>query len=591
MDVSQDTSLDFRGERDTSAINRSFRFDRTAGQTGIILFILALLIRAIFLFITPNNGVDAWARYMYAIGWLNDPSSLPSGTANDAWLPFHFWLLGGALWFWKSEWTARVLTLLLGALTVFPIWALTRKIFGREIALGGTLALAIFGFHVGYSVTTSSEVPTICFLVTSLYCWHRYYLEPSWKWAITSGLLLAAACLTRFEAWLVPPVLILALLDYSKGWRSLRSSVQAWRNAVRFAIPASSGVIGWMLFSWEKWGDPMKLPHRTIAENTSKIAELHHGMGYRLAVVPGALIISLSPLLAALAAVGLIGTIWRGTMLTRSLACLFLALMTFNYYNSVRHEVTQAKYTLVYSWLCMPFAFLAVAWITSRWRLCSMRCASSLLVLFFLLWQSAVAVGSIYAPPSVADRLGVLSVTLPLKTELRGLVAWLKINDPSGTGVILDDYNYEGTDIIRFSHISPSDTFSVKIHAYHDPDLKNKIAEFVTQHKPRFCICSPDGPIGRALSLRAQRELQIPSLNVHLIRLWEGVHWAVFSIVPTESGEQADPSFLLRRYLFGVSVSTRPGLSGEFTRTPRMSVRKFENISFAATAWSTRSTP
>jgi asparagine N-glycosylation enzyme membrane subunit Stt3 len=129
------------------------------GRRLFLLFIIALGIRLIFLFIADNNGTDAYIRYKLAASWLEKPVALPS----DVWLPLHFWLLAGALSVWNSEFTVRFVTVVLGALTVFPVGGIGRRLFNDFVGFYWALTLAIFGFHVAYSVTSSSEVPTLFF--------------------------------------------------------------------------------------------------------------------------------------------------------------------------------------------------------------------------------------------------------------------------------------------------------------------------------------------------------------------------------------------------------------------------------------------
>jgi hypothetical protein len=496
--------------------------------SAFILFLFALLVRVTFLFITPNNGVDAWARYLDARSWLANPAALPEATARGAWLPLHFWLLGGALWLWNSEWSARTLTMLLGALTILPFWGAMRRAFGDRVAFASSLAFAFFGFHVGYSVSTSSEVPTIFLVALSLYGWVRFYSQPRWSWALVAGLSLDAASLCRFEAWLIAPVLTAFLLDYSAGWRSFWKNHNAWWNAIRFGALANAAPAGWLLFSWWKWGDPMMLPHQTISENLSKIAPLHHSFLYRLVVVPGALTLSLSPVVACLMIVGVVIALSRGTALVKSVAALALTLFIFNFYNSIRHEATQSKYTLVYSWLFLPLAFLGLEWVSPYCGKKTERVALGAALLFFIMWQAGIASGGIVAGPAIADKLAVISPTLPPRTEIRYLVGWLQARHSLSEAVILDDYNYEGEDIFRFARVDPSKTFTARVASYDDPLLSDEIGDFVRQKRPRFLICSPDGPVGQALLLGQRTDVNLPSFGARLNRVWHGEHWEIF---------------------------------------------------------------
>src|SRR5215467_8696021 len=349
--------------------------------TWASLFLLALIVRLVFLPITFNNTTDAWSRLHNAQLWLHHPTALPPATSHDAWLPLHFWLLGTALWVIKSETAARVFTVLLSTLTVVLCAGVWARAFGRRIALASSLVLALFGFHIAFSITTSSEAPTIFFLAAGTYGWVRYAAEARWRWLLLSTLALVAASLCRFEAWLVPPVLSLTLLDFSRGWSSVFSNGVAWRKSLRVAVGTCSGAVGWVIFSFMRWGDPFELPHRPIWLNTHfRPTVLHPSLSFRLLTVPGSLLISLSPLVAALAALGLVVVIARARGTARSLALVVLVLLGFNWWNSIRYEVTLARYTLLYSWLLIPFAFDALRWLSTHWRGADNRAAFSAVI-------------------------------------------------------------------------------------------------------------------------------------------------------------------------------------------------------------------
>jgi hypothetical protein len=210
-----------------------------------------------------------------------------------------------------------------------------------------------------------------------------------------------------------------------------------------------------------------------------------------------------------------------------------VGLFAFSYYNSVRLEVTQAKYTLVYSWLFLPLAYEGVEYLSVRLQLNSRRRAYWSVLGFSLLWQFGVVLGTYIGPPTIADKLAVMSPTLPLRYELRQLIAWLKAQRVSSVSVVLDEYNYEGTDIFRFSGIEDSKVFLPKTRGYQDVELRSKVEDFIQKRESSLLICSPDGPVGRALTVDHHQELEMPSLHLLLHRIWIGPHWVVYAIQPS----------------------------------------------------------
>jgi hypothetical protein len=496
-----------------------------------LLFLLALGVRFLFLFVAPNNTTDAWSRYHYAVLWLQHPGSLPQATSTDAWLPLHFWLLGAVLWIFKTEMAARVFTVIMGALSVVFLWGIVVRIFDRRIAWVSSLLLALFGFHIAFSVTTGSEVPTIFFLAAGIYAWIRFATCKSPAWMLFSALMFGAACLIRFECWLCAPVLGLMLLDSGEGWRALRDS-RAWERALGFGVLGSAGAVGWMTFSFIKWGDPMELPHRTMWLNLHfHPAILRHSFVFDLLTVPASLAISASPLVILLAFVGVVYVLREGRASARGVAILVTVLFVFNYWNAIRYEVTQARYTLIYSWLLIPFAFEGLLWL-ARWRSgLGSRAAFSTVVIFFLLWQMGIVLGAAYAPPLVGDRLGGMSPAVPLQHEMRNLTDWLLQNHQASTPVVLDDFNWDSPSISRFAHLDRNATFHVTAQDYADRALlKAELERFVRNQHPTLLVCSPYGPIGGLWSVDDHQQLEIGNLGLRLQLLWQGEHWRVYAV-------------------------------------------------------------
>ncbi len=500
----------------------------------ILLFALGLGVRLIFLQIAPNNTTDAWSRYHNAVLWLQNPGALPPATATNAWLPLHFWLLGALLWLTKSEMALRAFTAVLAALTVLLFWGIVRCAFDRWVALASSLLFALFGFHIAFSVTTGSEAPTIFFMVAGIYGWIRYNAEPRMLWLMLSACAFGAACLIRFEPWLCAPVLGLMLLDSGEGLftAEIFKDRNQVRRAVAFAVVGSAAAFGWMLFSYLKWHDALELPHRTVALNMHfRPAALRHSIPFRLFTVPASLVLSLTPVVAALAGVGVLRVCWQAIRPARGLAVLAGVLFAFNYWNSMRYEVTQARYTLLYSWLLFPFAFEGLRWMAESWRALNLRAAIAGVVAFFLLWEAAIIAGAAYARPAIADRLSVLSPAVPLHSEMRGLTNWLRRNHPAGDPLVLDEFNWDSPNIMRFADLKPDSTFHFTQAYYDDPaQMRRDLEQFVLTRHPALFVGSPYGPIGTLWGVGERQQVDLPSLHLHLELKWQGPYWRIYSI-------------------------------------------------------------
>jgi len=491
----------------------------------VMFLVLAFGVRLIFLFIAPNNGTDACARLMIARALMKNPFRLPSAV----WLPLHFWLLSLSLWVWDSEWSARFLTLLLGAGTILPYWGVVRRSFDRRVAYYSTLMFALFGFHIGYSVTTSSEAPTVFFLASGVYAWVRLREDEGWRWLIAGGGALSAASLCRYEAWVYVPILSVFLLDFSQGLRSAWSNRSAWRRALGFGAIASVGAVGWIVYSLVRWGHAFAAADRTFVLNATDLLTVKHSRLYTFLVVPGASLISLGPFIAGLGICGVLWVIRGRTLPAAGLATLALGSGGAHYYAAVAKNVTMARYTLIYSWLLFPFAFEALRLLSRRWREQSVRKAFLSVAVLTLAWEAGIVLGAHRLPATVADKLAVVSPTLPLPSEIRGLTGWLKAHTASTDSIIVDEFNYESGDIARFSAIPQSRAFCVPRRGS-GGEIDRLISDFVNTRHPRLLVYCERGVLGTLWKLSDADEAEVPALGLRLRKLWEGQSYRVYVI-------------------------------------------------------------
>ena len=137
------------------------RTEFTTLQKSAVLLTLALGLRIVFVLHTNNTGTDAWARYTASLLLAQQPNHLPS----DVWLPLPFWMLAAVLRLWPTESAARIFTLLLGTVTILPFYGVAKRLCRPPVAFYASVVFACLGLHIGYSVSTSSEAPTLFFLM------------------------------------------------------------------------------------------------------------------------------------------------------------------------------------------------------------------------------------------------------------------------------------------------------------------------------------------------------------------------------------------------------------------------------------------
>lgn len=477
----------------------------------VLLLFAFLCVRLPFLFVTNNsNAGDALDRYQIALGWSTHPTQLPS----PVWLPMHFWIMGLALKLSRSELTVRLISVFVGSLTILPFWKLVKRSFDVRVASYSALSFAVLGIHVGYSVVSSSEVLTVCFLVFGIYAWFQYRLSDSHCWATLSGLALSAACLCRYEPWLA--VITLNVLNVT-DINGIRLRQRRWRPLITFLFLSSAGAMAWCAFSYYKWHDPFFSAHQTISLNDT---DPNKGqLLYRLVVVPGAIVASLGPL-AILSTLGITSSITRPRSPKWELSIIVTILLLTHYANSVLHSVTQARYILIYVWLLIPLAYEGLQiWMERhlpRWN----RHAAIAILLSFFMWQIGITGVARFGPCILGDRLGQVSPALPFRCGLRGLISWMNDHSTSGQSVILDNFSYEAREVIRFAHLKPGTVFTVS--KLNGPTDLQGMSRFIEDQHPRLLIYAPRGNLGRIESLPDTSNISIEGsrITLRLHRLW-----------------------------------------------------------------------
>jgi dolichyl-phosphate-mannose--protein O-mannosyl transferase len=126
----------------------------------------------------PSYG-DAAARLNITQLWLYSywkiPSILYLKILNPSldWLPFHFYILGLASYLTNDlVYTPRLLTLLISALSIIPLYKIAFLKFNERTAIIAAVMLAFYGMHIFTSSLTLSE-PFYCFALL----WSYWFLE------------------------------------------------------------------------------------------------------------------------------------------------------------------------------------------------------------------------------------------------------------------------------------------------------------------------------------------------------------------------------------------------------------------------------
>ena len=115
----------------------------------------------------------------------------------------------------------RVVPIIFGSLSVFPMYYLGKTLFDRRVGLLSAILLCFCSFHILYSRTLMLEAPVIFFILTSMYFFWKSYNDNRIIYACLAGIFLGLACDTKYIGFGLYPAYILYLLWINKKWKCL----------------------------------------------------------------------------------------------------------------------------------------------------------------------------------------------------------------------------------------------------------------------------------------------------------------------------------------------------------------------------------
>lgn len=146
------------------------------------------------------GGWDSISRIYFSSLLVKNFTWMPSVN----WLPLHFHILAVVFKFTNEfVFSARIVNVVFGSLTVFPCYLLAKHVFGKQAAFFSVFFLAAFPLHVHLSVTALSSVIFLFFLLWSFYFFFLSLQNQRLLYIVFSSVLLAACALIRFEAWMI----------------------------------------------------------------------------------------------------------------------------------------------------------------------------------------------------------------------------------------------------------------------------------------------------------------------------------------------------------------------------------------------------
>ena len=299
---------------------------------------------------------EAFSLILAQQGW----SSIIANTARDTMPPLYYLLLHPFLSVNNSEASGRLLSALLGILTIPVIWSLGRRLFGRRVALLSALLLAINPFHIYYSQEARMYSQLGLFGLLAALCFFAAWQEGQARYWAVFVLSATATLYTHNTAFLLFLALgFFALLHWRQAWQRRKELALSLTGIAVLFLPWAARLPGQV----GRVGGGFWLEAPPILKLLTTLALFLFGYALPPALSVAALIVALF----AVFATALIS--WRvlreGTadrLALTFLLCLFFVPLLSSYLISLVYPIYLAR-TLMISALAL---LLLVAWGLTR---------------------------------------------------------------------------------------------------------------------------------------------------------------------------------------------------------------------------------
>ncbi len=326
-----------------------------------------------------------------------------------------------------------MVSLLAGVLTALPLEALTRRLFGPAAATWAVVVFAFWGMHLQCSTTSASEALGLCLVLAAVERLSRWLEAPSDRAALLAcALWLDLACATRYDAWLLVPLVALLVLQRARRLGP----------AALFTAAASAFALPWLFGNWVDRGDPL-FPfryidgfHRTWYRSEEAIWGTPAYQLLCLGFWPGAALVTLTPP-AALAGFRGLWRAWRsGT--ARWLVLLVLAPAAAYTLRSVALAsfVPLARFTVKELALLLPFVWIGAQGLFPPRAL---KAAAAAAGVGCAGWALGLGLACHRSSGPVVDTLRPVAATSTLEPALDAVAGWLEAQAPPGSSLVVDE--------------------------------------------------------------------------------------------------------------------------------------------------------
>jgi len=238
---------------------------------------LAIVVRAALFPFAENKHSDAPMRALIAERMVLDPASGGDPRTYCQFGPVHTSLMRPfiALDSFAPR-SSRYLSLIAGIAVLFPFLAFARRLVGPQAAELATFALALSPLHVQASTTAASEALYLLLWIGAIERLLAALETRRLRTFALAGGLASLAALTRYDAWLALPIMVLAAWIFMRRAGDGRPLVP---GLAVFSLCAAALPAGWLLFGARAGGDPFFFAHYIMTDHAGLAAGVAGRLG------------------------------------------------------------------------------------------------------------------------------------------------------------------------------------------------------------------------------------------------------------------------------------------------------------------------
>jgi hypothetical protein len=332
-----------------------------------------------------------------------------------------------------------------------------------------------------------------------MYTYHKFINDPKPVRIILMALSLLMSAMIRFEAWMLPPLLITALLfrarNYSSGhrWRLLTGGLLS-------CVPAVVFMLFWFYGSRLEYGDWLYSIHAASSEHAVLTGQAIGQSGslkillYRAAFWPGVLLISLSPFV-------LIGGLWgmiksfprrRGI---EWIAFFVLQVAIYLYQSLITGQLAPlARYTILPGTiLCLFSGFGILNFGPKKIFSKILNFRLRILILAVIIWTLFLCLDYRGDKTSYLTKLSSVSPITRYPNSLDPIISWLRNNLRPDQTVIFNSPEFLSNAVIMYSGLTPDQFIAVNEHS------ENEFTYRLNKFRPSYIIVHKEAPLRRLI--------------------------------------------------------------------------------------------